>query len=63
MSKKNVYIINEKSTYPNKTVYLIFDDGPTEWTNEILDILKSKNIKATWFMNSCSWASTGEFAK
>ena len=30
MPKKNVYIINEKSTYPNKTVYLTFDDDPTE---------------------------------
>lgn len=36
--------------YP-KTMYLTFDDGPTaENTNAILDILKEKNIKATFFV-------------
>ncbi|HAQ06455.1 MAG TPA: hypothetical protein DCR24_02610 [Bacillus bacterium] len=33
-----------------KTVYLTFDDGPTENTPEILDILKLKQAKATFFM-------------
>jgi len=31
-------------------VYLTFDDGPTEYTNQILDILKEKNVKATFFL-------------
>ena len=36
--------------YP-KTMYLTFDDGPnTENTNKILDILKEKDIKATFFV-------------
>lgn len=36
--------------YP-KTMYLTFDDGPnTENTNAVLDILKKKNIKATFFL-------------
>ena len=34
---------------PN-TVYLTFDDGPSDRTNEILDILKEENIKATFFI-------------
>lgn len=34
-----------------KTMYLTFDDGPnTENTNKILDILKEKDIKATFFV-------------
>lgn len=33
-----------------KKVYLTFDDGPSEETNKVLDILKKKNIKATFFV-------------
>lgn len=33
-----------------KRVYLTFDDGPSENSNEILDILKKNNIKATFFV-------------
>ncbi|HVI39304.1 MAG TPA: polysaccharide deacetylase family protein, partial [Anaerovoracaceae bacterium] len=33
-----------------KTVYLTFDDGPSNRTVEILDILKKENIKATFFI-------------
>jgi len=32
------------------TVYLTFDDGPSDRTTEILDILKENNIKATFFI-------------
>ena len=32
------------------TVYLTFDDGPSARTEEILDILKEYNIKATFFV-------------
>lgn len=36
--------------YP-KTMYLTFDDGPSEEdTNVILDVLKERNIKATFFV-------------
>ncbi|MGI6403782.1 MAG: polysaccharide deacetylase family protein [Oscillospiraceae bacterium] len=33
-----------------KTAYLTFDDGPSARTLEILDILKERNIKATFFV-------------
>lgn len=33
-----------------KTVYLTFDDGPSDRTAEILDILKKYDIKATFFI-------------
>lgn len=34
----------------NGTIYLTFDDGPSKYTNQILDILKEENIKATFFV-------------
>ena len=33
-----------------KTVYFTFDDGPSERTEEILDILSEEKIKATFFV-------------
>lgn len=33
-----------------KKVYLTFDDGPSVYTDEILDILKRYNVKATFFV-------------
>lgn len=42
----------EESTEAVKTrnVYLTFDDGPSIYTGEILDILKEYNVKATFFV-------------
>ncbi|WP_020617119.1 polysaccharide deacetylase [Paenibacillus daejeonensis] len=33
-----------------KTVYLSFDDGPSKWTPQVLDILKEEQVKATFFV-------------
>lgn len=33
-----------------RTVYLTFDDGPSKITNQILDVLKEKGVKATFFV-------------
>ena len=38
------------SEYSDNTIYLTFDDGPSPRTPEILQILKEKNIKATFFV-------------
>lgn len=35
---------------PEKTVYLTFDDGPCGYTEELLDVLKKYNAKATFFV-------------
>lgn len=41
----------EEETYKNgKKVYLTFDDGPSENTGRLLEILKEKNVKATFFV-------------
>ncbi|MFL0268350.1 polysaccharide deacetylase family protein [Candidatus Clostridium radicumherbarum] len=39
------------NTGTDKTAYLTFDDGPSDNTIKILDILKENNIKATFFVN------------
>ncbi len=38
------------AVYPGKKVYLTFDDGPSVYTGEILDILKEHGAKATFFV-------------
>ncbi len=35
---------------PEKTVYLTFDDGPCAYTEQLLDVLKKHNAKATFFI-------------
>ncbi|MBQ7137155.1 MAG: DUF5011 domain-containing protein [Bacilli bacterium] len=50
-----VYIKSPKVTaptgiYKNSMIYLTFDDGPSNVTGQILDILKEKNVKATFFV-------------
>ena len=39
-----------KVAEPDKIIYLTFDDGPGPYTNELLDILKKYNVKATFFV-------------
>ena len=41
---------NKKQNLNGKKVYLTFDDGPSIYTNELLDILKKNNVKATFFV-------------
>lgn len=45
----NVSLINEQNV-DDKVIYLTFDDGPSVVTNKILDILKEKDTKATFFL-------------
>jgi len=37
---------------PPKTIYLSFDDGPSEFTGQIVDILRAEGVHATFFMNA-----------
>ena len=43
----NVYSPNENG---GKVIYLTFDDGPSQYTGELLDILAKYNVKATFFV-------------
>ncbi|MGO9834913.1 MAG: polysaccharide deacetylase family protein [Polyangiaceae bacterium] len=37
---------------PPHVAYLTFDDGPVAWTDEFLDILASRGVHATFFVNA-----------
>ncbi|ORX52143.1 glycoside hydrolase/deacetylase, partial [Piromyces finnis] len=39
------------SCQKNNTIALTFDDGPYKYTSELIDLLNTKNIKATFFIN------------
>lgn len=46
---RNIIVV--KKADPNlKTIYLTFDDGPSNITPKVLDVLKAKGVKATFFM-------------
>lgn len=38
-----------KKAKKEKVIYLTFDDGPSEYTKDLLELLKKYNIKATFF--------------
>ncbi|MGK8429710.1 polysaccharide deacetylase family protein [Bacillus cereus] len=40
----------KKETQNKKVIYLTFDDGPGIYTQEVLNILKQENVKATFFV-------------
>ena len=40
----------EEKLPEGKTIYLTFDDGPGPYTEELLDLLKKYNVKATFFV-------------
>ena len=47
----------------NKRAFITFDDGPSDNTNQILDILKEKNIKATFFVLGSNVEKNPELVK
>lgn len=51
---RNVIVYDDISDIEKngKVIYLTFDDGPASYTDEILDILKKYNIKATFFVTN-----------
>ena len=51
---RNIKIIKKRQIIipKGKTIYLTFDDGPGEYTDKLLDILKKYNVKATFFVTN-----------
>ena len=48
--EEQVLVPEEPKADNRHRVYLTFDDGPSIYTNEILDILKEYDVKATFFV-------------
>jgi peptidoglycan/xylan/chitin deacetylase (PgdA/CDA1 family) len=44
--------VGGENPIPARTAYLTFDDGPSEWTHQFLDILAARGVKATFFVTS-----------
>ena len=47
--KRNIVVYSPNNN-GNKVIYLTFDDGPSQYTGELLDILARYNVKATFFV-------------
>ena len=58
---RTVYVYNKNPDIPvgDKVIYLTFDDGPSSYTNNLLDTLKKYNVKATFFVTSNGRHSIG----
>ena len=51
-------------TIKSNSIYLTFDDGPdSNYTEPLLDILKSNNIKATFFLVAIKASKNGDIVK
>ncbi|HHX11956.1 MAG TPA: polysaccharide deacetylase family protein [Clostridiales bacterium] len=48
-NEQDILIVKD-GIYNGKKVYLTFDDGPSIYTNDILDIMAEYNVKATFFV-------------
>ena len=48
--KKSTENIKDNNKTGSKIIYLTFDDGPSQYTSSLLDILKKYNVKATFFV-------------
>ncbi|MCR4802232.1 MAG: polysaccharide deacetylase [Lachnospiraceae bacterium] len=46
----NIPEVEDQTLIEGKKVYLTFDDGPSQNTEQILDILKENDVKATFFV-------------
>ncbi len=51
---------NQAAPSPDKVLYLTFDDGPSDYTQEILDLLARYDAKATFFVIGRAAASQPE---
>ena len=43
---------------PDGHVVLTFDDGPSEWTEQILDLLRARQVRASFFVVGARAART-----
>lgn len=65
--KNNTIVMTVDEIWGNadkkKIAFLTFDDGPSMYTPQILDILKKYNVKATFFVLGTSVESNPEYLK
>jgi cellulose synthase/poly-beta-1,6-N-acetylglucosamine synthase-like glycosyltransferase/spore germination protein YaaH/peptidoglycan/xylan/chitin deacetylase (PgdA/CDA1 family) len=49
-SLPSYYVVEHAGGVPDKKVTITFDDGPSQYTGQALDILKQKQVPATFFV-------------
>lgn len=49
-ARRLVHVEEAQEIPTDKVVYLTFDDGPSEYTQQLLDVLAKYNVKATFFV-------------
>ena len=61
--KRTVFVYKDVNytTPTGKSIYLTFDDGPSKYTSNLLDILKKYNVKATFFVTGKGIADGYDF--
>ncbi len=52
MQKRQLEKNNKKENLPSKIGYITFDDGPSKYTKEIVEILEKYEVQGTFFMLS-----------
>ena len=50
VQKYEKVVVTDKNATGKKVIYLTFDDGPSQYTGKLLDILKKYNVKVTFFV-------------
>lgn len=58
-AKPKVQSSSQNTVVPNgKVIYLTFDDGPSKYTAELLDVLAKYDVKATFFVINSGYGGT-----
>ena len=63
LTEEGIQNINHIYSSDTKRAFLTFDDGPSNNTNQILDILKEKNTKASFFVLGSNVEKNPEMVK
>ena len=51
--KRTIQVLAQPTAQGDKIIYLTFDDGPSAYTEKLLDVLDEYGVKATFFVTNC----------
>ena len=51
---RNVHVTQRPADPTEKVIYLTFDDGPSEYTQKLLDVLDKYDVKVTFFVTNAA---------
>lgn len=62
-AQRLIHVEQAQEIPTDKVVYLTFDDGPSEYTQQLLDVLEKYNVKVTFFVTHAFPEYEGMIAK